>query len=169
MRLLPIENISFKTDLSPEQVLHRIKENIEPKKEFRFITNVSAGKGNPYEGSVTRNSFVISRVITYKNSFLPRIEGQVLEDDGGASIYVKMRLHHYVRVFMTLWFGGILAFTCYVLVLLTPSSEEFLPTLSIAFGMLVFGYVLSFVAFKYESRKSVQYLAKLLQSNPLSH
>jgi len=119
----------------------------------------------PYEGSVNGNSFSITRIIVYRNSFLPRINGIIEKDFNGNKINVKMRLHVFVIVFMFIWFGGI-GIGC-LAVLATGfkfGSQNFEPMSLIPFGMLIFGYALVTGGFKYESIKSKKYLAQLFEA-----
>lgn len=117
----------------------------------------------PYEGSINGNSFSITRIIGYRNSFLPRINGVIEKDFNGSKINVKMRLHVFVIVFMCIWFGGV-GVGC--LAVLTPlfNSDTFEPMKLIPFGMLLFGYALVTGGFKYESIKSRKYLAQLFEA-----
>ena len=162
---LPFENIIYRTKLDSEEILRRINENIEPRKTLRLTGMFGINGHKPYEGSVNGLSFSITRIIGYRNSFLPRIKGDIGKDFHGTKINVKMRLHPFVLVFMFIWCGGVglgLGF----LALLTISMEEeaFGPTILLLLGMLLFGYGLTTGGFKYESIKSKKYLAQLFEA-----
>lgn len=163
MKYLPFENITYRTKLELEEIQKRINEVIEPKKTFRMTGIFGNSSHKPYEGSINGNSFSITRIIGYRNSFLPRINGVIEKDFNGSKINVKMRLHVFVIVFMCIWFGGV-GVGC--LAVLTPlfNSDTFEPMKLIPFGMLLFGYALVTGGFKYESIKSRKYLAQLFEA-----
>ena len=163
MKYLPFENITYQTKLDSEEILKRINEIIEPKKTFRMTGIFGSSDHKPYEGSVNGNSFSITRIIGYRNSFLPRIKGSIKKDFGKTVVNVKMRLHPFVLVFMFIWCGGVgLGFLAF----LTSSLEKgtFEPAILIPLAMLLFGYGLTTGGFKYESIKSKKYLAELFEA-----
>ena len=63
-----------------------------------------------FNGEILEESFKIQRNITYKNSFLPVIIGKIKETENGSEIYIKMRLNHLVKGFMTFWFSFVILF-----------------------------------------------------------
>jgi len=163
MRFLPFENITYETRLSSEEVLKRIHEIIEPKKTFRMTGIFGSNNHKPYQGSLNGNSFNITRIIGYSNSFLPRITGLVEKDFGLTKIHVKMRLHLFVLVFMSIWCVG-LGFGCLVFLAASLGKGTFEPTAFIPLGMLLFGLVMVTGSFKYESIKSKKYFAQLFEA-----
>lgn len=163
MKYLPFENITYKTKLSSEEVINRIRNNIEPKRTFKITGIFGNGSHKAYEGTVNGMSFNIVRIIGYRNSFLPRIKGEIERDSFGTKINVKMRLHPFVLVFMIIWCSGVgLGFFSFLNASLKKGTFE--PEILIALGMLLLAYGLTTVAFKYESIKSKQYLAQLFDA-----
>jgi hypothetical protein len=163
MKYLPFENITYTTNLSPEEVVERIQGIIEPNKTFRLTGIFGNSNHKPYEGTINRNSFSIKRIIGYRNSFLPRITGEIVSNFKGTKIEVKMRLHILVLIFMFIWCGGVgLGFITF----LTSSINNgtFDSAIIVPFGMLAFGYGLTTGGFKYESIKSKNYLAQLFKA-----
>lgn len=122
-----------------------------------------SGNHNPYEGSINGSSFKINRIIGYRNSFLPIINGVIEKDFNGTKIKVKMRLHTFVIVFMFIWFGGV-GIGCLAFLPMIFNSQDFESMVLIPFGMLIFGYALVTGGFKYESIKSKKYLAQLFEA-----
>lgn len=94
MKYLPFERITYRTHLSEQEVLKRLSGFVEPKK-FGLGKNYI----KEYEGSVNENSFEISKVIQYRNSFLPQIRGRIQKENGGTQIQVTMSLHVFVLFF----------------------------------------------------------------------
>lgn len=99
MKFLPTENITYKTRLKEDEIIRRLSDCIEPEKTFRFGI-FSSGSTKSYEGKINGQTFNIKRIISYRNSFLPRINGVIERDFDGLTIKVKMRLHTFVIVFL---------------------------------------------------------------------
>lgn len=99
---LPLENVTYTTKLPVDKVLQQLAKQTEPKKIFRW----GKGERTTYEGTVEGNSFSISRIIGYRNSFLPVIKGEVTENAKGTTIKVRMRLQLFVLLFLFLWGSG---------------------------------------------------------------
>jgi len=96
--------------------------------------------------------------ISLRNSFNPTIKGKLHEDENGTTIEVKMRLHIFVGIFMTIWLGFAFLF---LLAGLTGAAPEFILT---PFIMLLFGYGLTTGGFKYESIRAKKHLAALFEA-----
>ena len=97
MKLLPFENLTYKTLLAPDYVVELLKRAVEPQKTFRVSSIFGSDKYKDYEGEVDENgAFQMSRIINYRNSFLPVIKGTIEQDTNGATITVEMRLHYFV-------------------------------------------------------------------------
>jgi hypothetical protein len=163
MKYLPSENITYRTKLDSGEISKRVNEIIEPKKTFR-MTGIFGGKNHkPYEGSVNGLSFKITRIIGYRNSFLPNITGEIEKDLNGSKINVKMRLHSFVLLFMFIWLTIVGSVSLTVLISSIDKST-FEPLIVIPLGMFLFGYGMTLGGFKYESSKSKKYLAELFEA-----
>lgn len=163
MKFLPFEKFTYRTDLDYNEVHHRLYDNIEPYQLIRFSSLFRNHSGKPYQGNLSNSSFDISRVIQYKNSFLPKIKGELKEDGKGTKIEVRMRLHLFAFIFMIVWFSGV-TIACFFVGGLFFNNSSFEPFSLIPFAMLIFGYLLVVGAFKYESIKSKKYFAHLLEA-----
>lgn len=155
MKYLPFERITYKTNLSEQEVLTRLSGFVEPKK-FGLGKNYI----KEYEGSVRNNSFEISRVIQYRNSFLPDINGIIQKNNDGTEIQVIMKLNLFVLIFLIFWCS--ISTCAFIMITLTQkkmSVEFFMPLL-----MLIFVYVLTMVCFKIESKKSKEYLRRSFEA-----
>ncbi len=81
--LIPTENYLVLTNLSEEEVLMRLRKiigNQERKFHNSFMgidLRQHSDSSFDYEGSISDKTFKISRVIRYRNSFLPVIKGTV--------------------------------------------------------------------------------------------
>src|SRR5687768_10407578 len=101
-RYLAFENYVLTSKLSIEEIKRRLVNNIEPKKSFSFFGfNKSSNK--PYKGQIIGDTFTISRIINYRNSFLPVITGRISTFLGKTQINVKMRPVTSVLIFISVW------------------------------------------------------------------
>lgn len=159
MTYLPIENITYKTRLTEEELIRRLEEVTEPAR-IRFLI-FGKGTTKTYEGEITPDSFSIRRIIWYRNSFLPRITGTMLSDFHGTRIFVKMRLPPLTVVLISL-FCGVLVLM--LVITLKQSFDNMVANLSSLLGMLVFLYALTMGAFKFESVETKRYLQILFEA-----
>lgn len=153
MKYLPFERIIYRTNLSEQEVITRLSDCIEPKK-------FSWGKKTTkeYEGFVTDSNFEISRIIDYRNSFLPQIRGAVKENNHVTHIEVTMKLHVLVFVFLIVWCAFALLFLIAMGVAVGIAEGKISVVLFIPVFMLVFVYALTMFGFKSESKKSREFL-----------
>lgn len=156
-RLFPFERVSFPSDASAQELLRRLEAAVEP---TAWLRNPFSTQHKPFQGKVTGNTFKLSRIIHYRNSFLPTVSGTVREAGSGAVLEATLGLHPVVAVFMTLWLGfaGVLALALGVG--LVSRGENPLPAL-VPTGMFLFGYLLSQGAFLFEAKKAKQFLEEL--------
>lgn len=164
MKFFPFENIIYRTRLEPDEIQQRLNDIIEPKESFRLRGIFGSIDHLPYEGIVFGNSFNIIRIIGYLNSnfFLPRISGVIEKEIDGSKIQVKMRLHHFVMVFMIIWLGGV-GIGAIVATSKLFDHVTFEP-IAFAFGMILLVLIMVIGGFKYESIKSKEYLAQLFEA-----
>jgi hypothetical protein len=162
MKYLPFETITYRTNLPVEEVIKRLRKNIRQKKKFIDKSIPFVNVSGPYAGTIKDSTFKISREISYNNSFLPVITGHVEQNRSSTNIYVKMRPHFGVLIFMSIWFSGVfvgaLAFTLPVIL-----GKNFELESLMAPGMVLFGYLLTTLAFKYESKKAKKFFEELFE------
>ena len=162
MKYLPADNITYKTKLKGAALIQRLEDSIEPERAFRFgLFNRRETK--PYQGKVVGHTFNISRIISYRNSFLPRISGSIENTFSGSLIRVKMRLHVAVIIFICIW-GGIVGAVGIAFLSQSFGSTNFDPMMLIPLGMLLVFYVVIMLAFKYESKQSKADLESLFEA-----
>lgn len=166
-KYLPYENYVIQTKLSVDEVMKRLNENIEPKKFVR-LPSFNNYPIKPYEGKIVGSNFTISRIIQYRNSFLPVVKGEISTFLSQTQIRVKMQPPTYVILFMSIWLG-IIGIACIgiIIVGISKYKEElqngFSPMLLIPFVMFAFGALLTTFAFKIESKKTKQFLDRILE------
>lgn len=167
MKFLPFERITYKTALKPAEVAHRLQEITEPKK---FIRTTVFGKKSlkQYEGTVDDNSFVIKRIIGYRNSFLPIIKGHVAQDVDGTRISIKMQLSVIVAVFIGFWCAAV-GIACVVVLTRSIQLGVFHAYGLLPFGMLLFAYALTMGAFLYEAKRAKKDLTQLWEAHEIKN
>lgn len=168
-KFLPFENHVLTTKLSTLEVLKRIEDNMEPDYANIFAFNRKFAK--PYSGHTQGLTFTMRRNINYRNSFLPVISGRIETFSRETEIRIKMRLHSFVAFFASFWLG-IVGLVCIGVVIAgllhfpVVLHDGFSPAALAPFGMFAFGYLLTTLSFKSESKKSLQFLSGLLESEP---
>src|SRR5579883_738093 len=101
VRLLPYDTFTLQTPDSLAIVLARMATQIEPPKAMRW--HISRNH-LPYEGTLSETGFHISRIIHYRNSFLPIIRGRFEPSPAGTAVQITMRLHPVVIAFLVFWY-----------------------------------------------------------------
>ena len=166
-QILPYEKYVLESSLPPAEIGKRISDVIEPKKTA-FFAPLYRKSARPYEGQYVGDRFEISRIIDYRNSFLPDISGHIISFGNQTRIAINMQLSPFVLVFMAGWLGIVglvcLSMLTYAVVQSEEVSQrEFTPLSLMPFGMFIFGCLLAVIPFKIESKKSKQFLASLFE------
>jgi len=159
MKILPSEQLTFRSNLSKTDIIQKISENaaVVPKQIFA-LRNKDFSK--IFEGIIEKDGFKISRTINYRNSFLPLIQGKIVEKSTHSDINVQMTLQPFVKVFISFWLGAV-ALALVSILIVAISENRFEPTIVIPLLMLIGGFSMTQLAFKYEYKKSKQELEKL--------
>lgn len=166
--ILPFEKYTLRTSLSKEEVFKKIADTIQPEQKFK-ISVFGENYSKPYSGKIIDNTFTMTRNINYKNSFLPFIIGSVSSSNNKTEINIKMRPVKTVLIFSSIWMS-IVGIVCISMLTVTIinfdefSNNEFSPAALIPFGMFLFGFLLTYFAFKTESKISKEFLEKLLEA-----
>ena len=159
MIFFPYESYKLITKLTPDAIRLRLQENIEPQKLFRlnFISNSST---KFFEGAVNYNKFRIQRIIGGRNSFLPIIEGKILNIAIDTEILITMRMAIYTY---TIWLivTGVLLFAFVLLIKSMSSKNQFNSGIIILSAMIIFNYLFAVLSFKWESSKAKKFLDNL--------
>jgi len=152
---LPYQTIVLETALAPQEVLERLKAAVEP------VQLLSRGpRERPFEGTVEGTSFHLNRIITYRNSFRPQLNGRIEPmASGGARVVVVFQLHPAVLVLLAfgLWFFA----QFWPLGRPSPSADGPDPRL-VMVGILAFAVVLALGCFIPEAYKAEQLLKDII-------
>jgi hypothetical protein len=163
--ILPYEKYVLVSLLTPAEIGRRIEAAIEPRNTTVF-NSFTRRSTKPYEGEHIGDRFEISRIIDYRNSFLPDISGHITPYGSQTRIAITMHLSPLVLVFMVVWLGTVGSMCLGIIItgslplerrlFKALSDPEFTP-----FGMFIFGCLLAIIPFKIESKKSKRFLANL--------
>jgi len=157
MRYLPFEHLIYQTNLSEQDVIRVLSDNVGAKRKPFTFNNTSTKE---YEGFINENSFEINRIIKNRNSFLPQITGIIQRSSYETQIEVKMRLHWTVSIFMIFWCSFVIFFLMVTLMEAKKISVDVFFPLS----MLLLAYLLTMLGFKIESKRSKKDLGKMLEA-----
>jgi hypothetical protein len=162
------EDYTMLTPLSAEEVHKRLAANTEPEQLLRF--NIFRSRSaRAFEGIVAAGYFKIKRIINYRNSFLPVIEGSIGSFMGKTEISIKMRLMYFVKVFMIVWFGIFFTGAGVFMYVYFKTNDGFNQTGTplLALAPLLLFFIIVFIArlaFRHEAKKAKQFLAQLLEA-----
>jgi hypothetical protein len=150
MPILPYERLTIETVLSIEEARRRLADAIEPKRLVRWPFSAPT---KPFQGLITGDRFEMSRIIGYRNSFLPQITGQIRQGYQGAAIDLKLQMHPLVLVFMVVWLA-VIGVASLTLISTTLGSGSFQVFSLIPAGMFVFAVLLCMLSFNFEASKA---------------
>lgn len=151
MKLIPYDKFKIKTALSPTEVAQRVRSCTGEKKVFSFDPSHEFG------GYVHEKGFEITKNISYRNSFLPVIEGRIEQARKGSLVTIAMRLHFLTMLIM------VMLFSCvgFVGIAMLTNMDDFSLPVLIPFGVLLFLVVLA--GFWSEAPKQKRRLIALLK------
>ncbi len=158
MKLLPYDSFEIDTPMSAKAIIGVLTDTVEPTRWFRLSKDHKT-----FQGTVEHDGFKITRIIHYRNSFLPVVRGRFAPGPSGFTVTVTMRLHPFVMAFMCLWFGGVGLGVVASLAGLAFGRAEADPMLLIPFGMLLFGWALVSGAFWFEAKKTKPILLDMMK------
>ncbi len=157
---LPWRRYEIFSRLAPGEVVEAMRNATEPRRWFRWPSRLALG----FEGTVEADSFLVSRIIRYRNSFLPFIAGRIEPAPGGTRILISMRPHLFVLIFMAGWMAAPISLVLFVLFHAAPQGRAFgLFALVMAFGTAAFGYLLCSIFFGLEARRALKMLQSIFQ------
>lgn len=153
------------------QLEYRIDSAKSPEDIYAILNSVTVPRGElfcdsrdaEFTGEVNPSDFKIVREVTgriyLENDFRPVIQGKIRVERGQTVIDIKMRLHLFVQIFLTVWFGGVgISFLSGLLTVFTK-GENGVPMLLGSVGFFAFGQALARIGFHF----SAQYTRKILE------
>ena len=159
MRFPPQRSFTIETALPPSEVHARLRAGVEPIKWPRLSPSAV-----PFEGVVDGMRFDIRRIVRGRNSFRPRVRGTIEPTESGTRLVGTMRLHDLVATFVMMWVA-ITGLATIMLLFGAFQRGAFEPALLIAPGALAFVAAMTFGAFRSESRRALDDLARLVNAS----
>lgn len=102
VRLLPYHRFELSSPMKATDALDAMRARTEQVQWFRWRWP-SVKNDDRFEGEVTASGFNVSRVLGYRNSFAPRVLGEVHSLGGMSRIVVTMRPHAAILIFLAVW------------------------------------------------------------------
>ena len=165
MKLWPSDRFEIATVLAREAIVAALNSRIEPRKRLR-----SSSDHAPFQGEIARDGFRITRVIHYRNAFLPVVTGRFLSGPAGTRVNIRMSPHPVVTAFLWTWCSGLGLAMITVLGGLLHRQAPALPIMAIPFGMIVFGWALVSAGFWFEATKQKRMLIMMFKElEPSQH
>jgi hypothetical protein len=157
VKLLPYHAFEIRTMMRPDAAREALAVHTEERRLFR-LRFPGAGNDSRFEGEVSATGFNITRVIGYRNSFLPVVEGDIASDGGGSRIKVRMRPMTFVIVFL-------FAFGVIPLSLLPTAFSSGEPgAAAFPFFFILFAYAMSMGGFWFEASKQERTLREIFNA-----
>jgi hypothetical protein len=158
VRLIPHHRFEIQSPLSAQAALEALKTHVEPRAMFRVGLWPSSKNDYRFQGDVSADGFRISRIIGYRNSFLPEVIGHVRGSGARSAIAVEMKLHSIVILLLIAIMGPLLLMLGAFLY--EPEAAGLLSLLLLP--ALAYGAVLW--AFWFEAEKQERVLREIFQA-----
>jgi hypothetical protein len=167
MWFFPYDSFIIRTKLSKIDLQKILYSIVGPQDLWRSFRKVPNNK--PYEGKIEDGKFKLSRIINYRNPFLPIIQGKISPNNNGNKISITMRPNGFSIALMYIWFvfGGITKIAEWLLYkmqnrpIVNSPSEGFI----IPIPFILLGYGLCMIMYKYEAMKSTTILYEIFKVN----
>ncbi len=162
------DNCILTTKLSEDEVLKRIKNNIQQRKPFSFSI-FKDEYTKPYTGQIIGRSFKMTRNINTRNSMLPIINGQTSSFIGLTKVKIKMHPNLIKLLITFIWLGffGLMCIKFIFMILYKSkftSSDNLLISVLIPIVLFILMYLSLYLGFKIESKKSKKFLVDVLEA-----
>ena len=147
MNFLLFRATNIISNLTETELLRRLSDIVGPERKI-FNFNYS-NPDKQYVGKIEGHKFKIYRIVKGRNSFIPIIQGNIVDNLKERNIEIKMRLHWVVILFL-LWISGLIVYY-----LLKLNDKNGLIFLGLIYGMTIF-------FFNQECNKSIRDLKQIL-------
>jgi len=105
IKMIIFEKVRFYSPLSREELVTKLATKVRPIPWIKFTGFGMPKHGKVFEGELAKDGFRLQRIINYKNSFLPKLNGKFVEKVNGTEIIVTIRPDMSVMIFLVLWFA----------------------------------------------------------------
>lgn len=118
-----------------------------------------------FSGKVSPSHFTIRPECGYRNSFAPVLTGTMTEEKEGTMIDIVLQLHIFVRMFITVWSGGLFLFSLFgVLGVFMDFIDRTggITLILVPIGMITAGQIITRLGFYGSARKALKRLRELI-------
>jgi hypothetical protein len=164
-KFIPYEKLTLICPYRSKEVLDLIADKTEMDRSLKrqFLERIKMRSDYMFEGKITDKGFEITRIIFYRNSFLPVMIGEVRDQSFGSEIDLTLRMNWLVIIFGIVWMG-VISMICISLLFTSLFAWNFDSLFMMPFGMWFFGAILFWGGFKFESIRSRNGLMNLLNA-----
>ncbi|AFZ18948.1 WD40 repeat domain-containing protein [Allocoleopsis franciscana] len=164
MQLLPYDTFTIHTRKPLEDVIEQLDAQIEAPKPIRWSFSRNHAL---YEGTINSSGFKINRIIHYRNSFIPNIQGRFEPSSDGTLIRVTLKLHPFVTAFLVFWYLVWYSATIPLFLFGALSGDVDVITALQFVGMPIVLLFVFWCTFWYEANRSRRELAQIILEEPL--
>ncbi len=157
--LIPFERRVVRSRLPVAEAIAALQAQVEPARMFRF----SIRDAKAFQGNIEGYGFRITRVIGYRNSFLPIIVGTFEPAPDGCVVRIQMRMHIAVMIFCAVWLSFLVPILIGFIMASVAGRPGFGLTVLMPVGMLVFFLGLTNGGFWVEANKQKKMLQDIFQ------
>jgi hypothetical protein len=154
--IFPYYRQTFVSSHSQEEILGRIREVTKEGVSYRE----SVVTKHEFNGTISENSFLLSRIITQPNTFLPLIRGKIESTRTNSILFITCEMFYTTRVLLVLW--SVIPLLIFMLNFFLINGY-FYALLALFFGL--FNYVVTVANFHRQRRISMEILHKVLENN----
>jgi hypothetical protein len=152
----PFRKFEFSTRMSTEHATRVLEAIVEPPRKWGWPSSAKRGY---FEGRVAGGRFKIHRIVYYRNSFIPIIEGRFRRDGLATIVTLNMRL---VWPVVPFWFGIIIFLAWNSVAADSPLAGPFAARM-LLLAMTLFIYLVATVPFAIEARIAMKRFLELLR------
>jgi hypothetical protein len=154
--LLPYQRFEIRTRFSQNVALGKIGALVESR---QIVRSPFSKEHKPFEGEIEGFTFKISRIIHYRNNFLPILIGQIQDDLDAATVKVIAR----PNVLASILVPGLLLAPIFLIIF---AAE----TVNVGLFWLIYAvvYIFIVVSFNFELNKAKLLLKKQLETESFS-
>ncbi|MBC7879628.1 MAG: hypothetical protein H7Y59_20860 [Anaerolineales bacterium] len=162
--LIPYKHFVINTNLSSEEARRLAADNIAPHRSI-FQAHIS---GKEFEGSAASDGFTINRIIRYRNSFLPVLNGKFKPHKNGTKIDIYVTLHPIILVLSPIFFYPFFEMVVMVIkdsIINGYFNTSELDSLGMSIGAL---YFIGLIAFGVEASKAEKFIRMIYKKHEKS-
>ncbi len=156
MGFLPRQSVTLAIELTPQEALARLAENVEASQPSLLSRLTGGPKPKPFLGQVEGNSFTLMRIIRYRNSFQPLIGGAIEPGSSGSVVRLTMKINPLTGFVIGLWIAASLVIGLAGLFIHGNATGRMIP-----FYMAAFGYLVCMGPFMFEAYLGKKYLMRI--------